>query len=50
MTDNATNHDDTEIFDYHERAYLFRVVNQSGNSRERYGLLTLQGEWKYESS
>lgn len=50
ITVAATNHDDTEIFDYHDRAYPFRVVNQNGNPRERYGLLTLQGEWKYESS
>lgn len=37
------NRDDTEIFDYHDRAYPFRVVNYG--TVERYGLMTLQGEW-----
>lgn len=43
----ATNHEDTEIFDYHDRAYPFRVINKNGNQRERYGLLTLGGTWEY---
>lgn len=46
----VTNHDDTEIFDYHDRAYPFRVVNYGGATRERYGLLTLRGEWELEST
>lgn len=46
----AVNHDDTEIFDYHDRAYSFRVVNYDGAMRERYGLVTLRGEWEYASN
>lgn len=41
----TTNQSDTEIFDYHDRAYPFRVVNGGGAIRERFGLMTLQGEW-----
>lgn len=39
----VVNHDDTEIFDYHDRTYPFRVVNY--DAVERHGLVTLQGEW-----
>jgi lipopolysaccharide transport system ATP-binding protein len=46
----AVNHEDTEIFDYHDRAYSFRVVNYDGATRERYGLVTLRGEWELASS
>lgn len=42
----VVNHDDTEIFDYHDRAYPFRVVNEVSATRERYGAITLRGEWK----
>ncbi len=35
---------DTVMFDYHDQAYPFRVYpNESG---ERYGLLTLDGQWE----
>jgi ABC-type polysaccharide/polyol phosphate transport system ATPase subunit len=42
----ATNQKDTEMFDYHDRAYPFRVVNHGQEPRERYGLLTLNGVWQ----
>jgi len=42
----ATNHDDTEIFDYHNCTYPFRVVNYI-DVREKYGLVTLRGEWQH---
>ena len=46
ITVAVTNHEDTEVFDYHDRSYPFRVVNENGNSHERYGLMTLRGEWQ----
>ncbi len=46
ITVATTNGSDTEIFDYHDRAYPFRIVNRSGcGTRERYGLMTLNGSW-----
>lgn len=44
----ALNHTDTEMFDYHDRCYPFRIINQNGNMRERYGLMTLQGNWMHQ--
>lgn len=44
VTVAATNRTDSEMYDYHDRAYPFRVA--VGASRERYGLLTLNGEWE----
>ncbi len=41
------NHDDTEMFDYQDRVLSFRVINKGGNVKERYGLMTLNGEWEY---
>jgi lipopolysaccharide transport system ATP-binding protein len=41
------NHDDTEMFDYHDRLYPFRVVNDTSHVCERFGLITLRGEWTY---
>lgn len=38
---------DTEMFDYHDRAYSFRVY--PGQSGERYGLVTLNGQWEVEA-
>ncbi len=46
----AVNHNDAEIFDYHDRCYPFRVANTNGRTRERYGLMTLRGEWKHDVS
>lgn len=39
------NRADTEMYDYHDRAYRFRV--HRGVSREIYGLVTLNGEWGF---
>lgn len=42
---------DTEMYDYHDRAHPFRIVNRpSGPVRERYGLMTIRGEWAHEHS
>ncbi len=46
VTAASTNTDDTEIFDYHDRAYPFRVVNAESDVHEVYGLMTLRGEWE----
>jgi lipopolysaccharide transport system ATP-binding protein len=43
----VVNQDDTQTFDYHDRAYPFRVLNQDERVCERYGLLTLRGEWDH---
>jgi hypothetical protein len=43
------NYNDTEMFDYHDRCYPFRVVRNDG-VRERFGMMTLRGEWRYASS
>jgi hypothetical protein len=37
---------DTETYDYHDRAYPFRVY--PGRSCEQYGLVTLEGEWRID--
>jgi lipopolysaccharide transport system ATP-binding protein len=37
------NRSDTEMYDYHDRLYPFRVY--PGKSGEHYGLVTLNGEW-----
>lgn len=44
----VVNHNDSEIFDFHDRAYPFRVVNYLG-VKEKYGLVTLRGEWEINS-
>jgi lipopolysaccharide transport system ATP-binding protein len=44
----VVNHDDSEIFDYHDRTYPFRVINAGKDWHERYGLVTLQGQWRHE--
>ncbi len=41
------NHEDTELFDYHDRLYSFRIFNQGSAMRERFGLMTVQGEWRH---
>lgn len=40
----AINRSDTEMYDYHDRAYQFRV--HTGNTRERFGVVTLNGQWQ----
>ena len=42
----ATNWSDTEMFDYHDRVYPFRVVNLDEEITEKYGLMTLNGHWE----
>lgn len=39
---SAHNWEDTQGFDYHDRLYSFRVLPSEG---ERYGVVTLNGEW-----
>lgn len=39
---SSHNWEDTEMFDYHDRIYAFRVLPSEG---ERYGVVTLQGKW-----
>jgi lipopolysaccharide transport system ATP-binding protein len=43
----AVDQADTETYDYHDRAYSFRVINRYGNSQERYGVISLGGEWSF---
>jgi lipopolysaccharide transport system ATP-binding protein len=43
---SAHNRSDTEMFDYHDRAYSFRVAQREAGPRERYGFITLRGEWQ----
>ena len=44
----AINQDDTEMFDYHDRVYPFRVINRGGKIQEPYGMITVNGEWTHE--
>ncbi len=50
----VVNEDDSEIFDYHDRLYPFRVVNARRSDQtmgvERYGLLTMGGNWRLGKS
>ena len=39
---SSHNWEDTEMYDYHDRLYPFRVVRLTG---EQYGILTLRGKW-----
>lgn len=41
----AVNQTDTEIYDYHDRAYYFRVINGQGKSRDMHGVISMGGEW-----
>lgn len=45
----ALNHSDTEMFDYHDRVYPFRVINRGGKIQEPYGMVTVNGEWAHET-
>jgi lipopolysaccharide transport system ATP-binding protein len=44
------NRADTEFYDYFDRAFGFQVSNSQGEFPERYGLLTLGGEWHHTSA
>ncbi len=41
----AHNWEDTEMYDYHDRLYSFRVLP---GAAERYGLITMQGRWSID--
>lgn len=43
----ATKSDDSEIYDYHDRLYPIQIDNQDRGVDERYGVITLQGEWQH---
>ena len=43
---SATDERDIETFDYHDRAYMFRVVR--GRHPERYGLMAMNGRWAHD--
>ncbi|MGC9349624.1 MAG: ABC transporter ATP-binding protein [Anaerolineae bacterium] len=38
----------TEIYDYHDRLYKFRVFR--GACRERYGMITMRGQWQIDNT
>jgi len=44
----AVKHDDTEMYEYHDRLYPFRVINREGPVQEIYGLVSLAGEWSHQ--
>jgi ABC-type polysaccharide/polyol phosphate transport system ATPase subunit len=43
----VVNHQDDEIYDYHDRAFSFRVLNPDQAVKERYGLMTMRGSWEH---
>jgi ABC-type polysaccharide/polyol phosphate transport system ATPase subunit len=45
ITVALVNRDGNFILDYHDRYYSFRVDNRGHRVKERYGLMTLSGEW-----
>jgi lipopolysaccharide transport system ATP-binding protein len=42
------NSNDTEMYDCHERVYPFRVLNDERVFKERYGFMTLRGDWHHQ--
>ena len=44
----TTSHDETEMFDYHDGVYKFRVDNHGYPVKERYGMITVNGTWSHE--
>ena len=44
----AVNGTDSETYDYHDRRYPFQVY--PGQANERYGLITLGGEWRLDAA
>ncbi len=42
----TVNHEDTVIYDYHDKLYPFRIDNRGYQVSERYGLITLRGSWR----
>ncbi len=45
----VVNHDMADTLDYHDRCYPLRIVNEGRSVRERYGVITLRGEWRYHA-
>ncbi len=45
VTAAVVNEDDSETYDYHDRAYPFRVVNHGSDMQEMYGVMTVCGAW-----
>lgn len=45
----AVNKENTELFDYHDRLYSFRVVNDPKKVKENLGLFTFDGNWAHQS-
>ncbi len=43
------NRQDTVMYDYHDRLYAFKIINRTGLSRQRYGLISLAGTWSHDS-
>lgn len=41
------NWSDNEMFDYHDRIYTFRLINTDKSIREKYGLVSLMGNWQH---
>lgn len=41
--------DNAELFDYHDRLYAFRVVNDPKKVKENLGLITLHGHWTHDA-
>jgi len=46
----ATNSSDAEMFDYHDRVYAFSIDNHGWDVAEKYGMITLGGEWRHSHS
>jgi lipopolysaccharide transport system ATP-binding protein len=46
LTVSAYDHTGTQAYDFHWRAYPFRV--NDGGSREQYGIITLPATWRHE--
>jgi len=44
---SAHNWEDTEMYDYHEQLYPFRVLSSGG---EQYGIITMNGKWRHEKN
>jgi ABC-type polysaccharide/polyol phosphate transport system ATPase subunit len=43
----AVHRDMAHMFDYHDRCYPIRIVNEGRPVQERYGVITLWGEWAH---
>jgi len=44
----VANKDNTKLFDYHDRLYSFRVVNDPKKVKENLGAITLHGYWEHQ--